>query len=108
MAGDILSGVLRRLEDAPVLRGALRDSRDQLHLLSHAQRQDHRGLGCGDSRRLLLYPQGASTHHASPAAEGRPRAAALFPRYRASARLQARADPLSVAAELQEGPLTAG
>src|SRR5262249_54795242 len=59
----LLSGEVPHGQDAPVLRGAVLHGGDQLHLLSDAQRQDHRGMGRGDPRRLLVHPQGASAHH---------------------------------------------
>src|SRR4051812_11526540 len=40
MEGQLLSGHAAGGEDAPVLRGAIFNRRDQLHLLSHADRED--------------------------------------------------------------------
>ena len=49
VAGHLLSGEVPDRQDAPLLRGAVLHRRDQLHVLSHAQRQDGGGLGRGDA-----------------------------------------------------------
>src|SRR5258705_11957561 len=64
MEGKLLSGQAREREVARVLRPTIGHSRDQLHFLSHAQRQNDRRLGCGDPSDIHLCAEGAATYHA--------------------------------------------
>src|SRR5437762_7708238 len=58
MEGQLLSGEAPGGEDAAVLRRALRDGRDQLHVLSHAEREDPRRLEPRDAGEVQADPQG--------------------------------------------------
>src|SRR5438093_5666117 len=103
MEGPVLPGQDSRIRAAPVLRPAALHGGDQLHLLSHAECEDGRRLGWGDSSRIHVRPQGAATHHPHRPAPGRGRPAALLPRNGTQAGPQARADPVPAAAQFQKG-----
>src|SRR5690606_1648156 len=70
MEGKFLSGEDRRREHAAVLRAALSDGRDQLHVLSDAQPEDAAELGSANAAVLQADAQGAEAHHARCALEG--------------------------------------
>src|SRR5574341_1877263 len=63
MAWPLLSGEAACERDAALLRGALRDGRDQQHLLPHARRGHARGLGERGARSFQLHAQSAAAHH---------------------------------------------
>ena len=56
-------------EDAAVLRGALSDRRDQLHVLPDAEREAGGRVGGADAVALQADAQGAAPHHARQPAE---------------------------------------
>src|SRR4029077_19039829 len=59
MEGQLLSAQAAGGEDAAVLRRALHDRRDQLHLLSHAEREDPRRLESRNSAGFPPHAQGS-------------------------------------------------
>ena len=63
VARDLLPGEVQHRQDAGLLRRALPDGRDQLHLLPDAQREAARGLERRHTRALLVHAQGAPPHH---------------------------------------------
>ena len=87
---------------------AARYRRDQLHLLSHAEREDPRRLECRDAAGIQAHAQGAQAHHAHRPAQGLRRPAAVLPQDRGHAGAEARRDPLPAAALLPQGPRDAG
>ena len=69
MEGQLLSDGPAAGEDAAVLRGALSDRRDQLHVLSDADGEARRRVGGADAVALQADAQGAAAHHARQPAE---------------------------------------
>ena len=69
MEGQLLSSDAAVREDAAVLRRAVPDGRDQLHVLPRAEREDSRRLEQGDPRHIQADAEGAEAHHARSAAE---------------------------------------
>src|SRR2546427_369229 len=63
MEGQLLPGETARGADPLLLRRAPRDGGDQLHLLSDAEPEDDRGLGCCHAPGLHVRPQGADTEN---------------------------------------------
>ena len=63
MAGALLSGEASRRRDAALLRRALRDRRDQQHVLPHAGGIDARAMVGASARSFYFHPEGAETHH---------------------------------------------
>src|SRR5256885_2311249 len=63
MEGKLLPAQATQREVAGVLRATLGHRRDQLHVLSHAQRQNYRQLGRGDSGWIHLRGEGPTAHY---------------------------------------------
>src|SRR2546428_642353 len=101
--GHVLSRRPPGLEDARLVRRALRDGRDQRDVLPDAERADARGVARHGAGRLHLRPEGAATDHARGPAPRRRRAAPVLLRHRPHARRQARPGPLPAPAQFQEG-----
>src|SRR5882672_4340547 len=68
MERDLLSRDAFGGEDAAVLRGAVSDGRDQLHVLPRAEREDSRRVEQGDARALQADVEGTEADHARCAA----------------------------------------
>src|SRR5437588_11096914 len=98
MEGQLLSGEAPGGEDAAVLRRALRDGRDQLHVLSHAEREDPRRLEPRDAGEAQADPQGPQAHHPHREAAPLREPPSILSTDRSDARTKARRDPLPAAA----------
>ena len=103
VARHVLSREVQHRQDAGVLCRALLDRRDQLHLLSHAEREAARRLERGNARALFVHAQGAAADHARRQAAALRRSDADVLPDRADARPQARHAALPAAADVQEG-----
>src|SRR2546428_4058612 len=103
MEGQLLSEGSAAGEDAAVLRGALSDGRNQLHVLSHADGEARRRMGGADAVALSADAQGPTAHHArQPAEELRTAPDHVLWRGR-RARREARRAPVSAAPEREKG-----
>src|SRR5207237_677705 len=101
--GQLLSARSPGGEDAALLRRALSDGRDQLHVLPDAERDARRRMGGADAGALQAHAEGAAPDHARQPAEERRRARRhVLPGGR-HARRQARRASLPAAAEPEEG-----
>ena len=87
----------------PVLRGAVSDRRDQLHVLPRAEREDSPGVGRGDAGTVQADAEGAEADHARRAAARLRRSRAPVPRDGGDPRAEARRAAVSAAAESEEG-----
>src|SRR3954468_18658498 len=104
LAGKLLSRGSLREEDARVLRGEVRQRRDQLLVLPEAHGKDPRGVGGAGARALPLRAEGLAADHA-PEAAARLRGIRHFVRRRGPpARSAARAGALPAAAQSQVRP----
>src|SRR5688572_32859496 len=68
MEGNVLSGEAARVEDAAVLRRAVPDRRNQLHVLSRAERENPRRMEQGDARAVQADAEGAEADYPRRAA----------------------------------------
>src|SRR5437773_10089512 len=63
MEADLLSGRPARETVSPFLREQIQQRGDRLYFLSHAERQDHRGLAVRNTRVLSLRLEGLAEDH---------------------------------------------
>src|SRR6266404_2766839 len=104
MEGQLLSAQVPGGQDVALLRRALQNRRDQLHLLSHTEREDPRRLGSRNPTGVPADPQGSQAHHAHRETQGLRRPAALLSQNRGHPGAEARRDPLPAAALLSPRP----
>src|SRR4051812_17157263 len=104
MEGQLLSRRPRDGEDAAVLRRAVSDRRDQLHLLPHAERKDRVRLGGADPVAVQTDAEGAAADHARQPVEERRRIRRRLLPGGGDARRQARRAAVPAAAEPEKGP----
>ena len=104
MEGQLLSGrSSRRRRCCRILRGAVSDRRDQLHVLSDADREARRRVGGADAVALQAHAEGAAPDHARQPLEGlRPAGRVVLPGG-GHARREARGAAVSASAQLEEG-----
>src|SRR5437867_912093 len=63
MEADLLSARSARETVSPLLREQIQQRGDRLYFLSHAERQDHRGLAVSNTRVLSLRLEGLPEDH---------------------------------------------
>src|SRR5436190_20953245 len=103
MEGELLSRDAPGEKDAAVLRGAFSDRRDQLHILSRAQRTDSRRLEPGDTRAIQAHAEGTQANHARQATARLRGAGPPVSRDSRDARAEAGRAAVSAAAKPEEG-----
>src|SRR6476620_8838671 len=104
MEGQLLSIGSARCEDAAILRGAVPDRRDQLHVLSNAERKTRQWLGGANSVAVQAHVEGSSAYHPRRSAPKLWRLGQRILFRRGDARGKAGGPALPTAAECQEGP----
>src|SRR6478752_4542968 len=108
MERQLLSGEPAAGENAPVLRGAVSDGGDQLHLLPDTNGKDCRRLEPGDARSVQADTEGSETHHPRCPTARLWRSGPSIPGDRRHTRTQIGSAPVSAATEPQKGSATAG
>src|SRR5581483_8845937 len=103
MEGKLLSVRFAGGEDAAVLRGAVSDGRDQLHVLPYADREARARLGRADAVAVQTDAESAAAHHTRQPAQGFGGAHRELLSGGGIARRQARRAAVPAAAESEEG-----
>src|SRR5437899_2974445 len=102
MEGKFLSGRFAHEQNATVLRGAILDHRDQLHVSPNPKREDDRQLEATDAGEISVCAQSAAKDHAFCEAARLRRLARILLQSYLGARRKTRAGFVSASAQFQK------